>query len=182
MSQEIVDLIMDVLHSLTHRSFSPLPVTYGGVTRLSPASFKNKLTLRDEVLRVLSGGAGSAFTIEVLRGSSFIAAEFLGLCQFLSYYLRSFLAIYFETIKASSSGGQTSNSRNASTSYDSHAATYTQPSAASNRGYYINHINYQYYSYVRPQDLQHSSNNKPIITTSTSLGLPRSFFISTISF
>ena len=40
MSQEIVDLIMDVLYSLTHRSFSPLPVTYGGVTRLSPASFK----------------------------------------------------------------------------------------------------------------------------------------------
>ena len=78
MSQEIVDLIMDVLHSLTHRSFSPLPVTYGGVTRLSPASFKNKLTLRDEVLRVLSGGAGSAFTIEVLRGSSFFAAENFG--------------------------------------------------------------------------------------------------------
>ena len=78
MSQEIVDLIMDVLHSLTHRSFSPLLVTYGGVTRLSPASFKNKLTLRDEVLRVHSGGAGSAFTIEVLRGSSFFAAENFG--------------------------------------------------------------------------------------------------------
>ena len=63
--RKIVALIMNVLHLLTHRSFSPLLVTYGGVTRLSPASFKNKLTLRDEVLIVHSGGAGSVFTIEV---------------------------------------------------------------------------------------------------------------------
>ena len=61
--------------------------------------------------------------------------------------------------KASSSGGQTSNSRNVSTSYNSHAATSTHASAASNRGYYNNHINYQYYNNDRPQNHQHSSNN-----------------------
>ena len=85
--------------------------------------------------------------------------------------------LQFVTIKTSSAGDQTPNSSNASTSYDSHAATSTQPSTASNRGYYINHFNYQHYSYARSQDLQHSSNNKQIITTSASLGFAQEFFI-----
>ena len=85
MSQEIVDLIMDVLYSLTHRSFSPLPSNLRGrLTNLS-SIVKTKLSLRDEVLRGYSRGVGSAFTIEVSGGYSFFSAEFLGLCQIHSY-------------------------------------------------------------------------------------------------
>ena len=158
-AQEIIDLIMDILElintSVILSSASNLRGRHSTLTSI----VKNKLTLRDEVLRVHTGGAGSAFTKEVLRGSSFFSADLFGAlpeslltnCVHSSQYL-------LKPLKASSSGGQTSNSRYVPTSYNSHAATSTHASAASNRGYYNNHINYHHYNNDRPLN-QHSSNN-----------------------
>ena len=176
-AQEIINYIMDMLElintSVILSSASHLRGRHSTLTSI----VKNKLTLRDEVLRVHTGGAGSAFTKEVLRGSSFFSADLFGAlpdslltnCVHSSQYI-------LKPFKASSSGGQTSNSRNTSSSYNSHAATSTPASAASNRGYYNNHINYQYYNNNKPQHQQQSSNNKQNNYNQNKTTNPRGFY------
>ena len=77
-AQELIDLLMDILELINTSVILSAASNLRGRHTILASIVKNKLTLRDEVLRVHSGGAGSAFTIEVLRGSSFFSAELFG--------------------------------------------------------------------------------------------------------
>ena len=119
----------------------------------------NKLILRDEVLRAHSGGSGSNFTKEVLRGSSFFSAELFGplpnslltRCAHSSQYM-------LKPFKASSSGGQSSSAQNVPTPYNSQAAVSTPSS--SHRGFYHNYTNYQQYNNDSHQSQQQDYNSR----------------------
>ena len=93
---------------------------------------------------------GSAHTKEVLRGSSFFSADLFGaLTETLTNNCVNSSQYLLKPIKSSSAGGQGSNYRNVPTSFNSSAATTSQATAASPRGYHNNNINFQHHSNSR---------------------------------
>ena len=73
--KEITDLILDILELINTSVILSAASNLRGRHTTLTSIVKNKLILRDEVLKVHSGGVGSLVTKAVLRGSSFFVAE-----------------------------------------------------------------------------------------------------------
>ena len=130
--KDITNLIEETLELLDTSVILSSASNLRGRHTLITSIVKNKLALRDEVLRAHSGGVCSK---EILRGSNFLSPDLFGplpsslltRCALSSLYMLS-------PLKSSSSGGQSTSSQRSSTSNLTQAAA-SNATASHRSGY-----------------------------------------------
>ena len=128
----LIDLLVKNLELISTSVILSAASNLRGRHTILASIVKNKLTLRDEVLKAHNGGAGSAHTKEVLRGSSFFSADLFGaLPESLTNNCVKYSQYLLKPIKTSSARGQGSYYRHAPSSLPSSAAPTSHVTAAS---------------------------------------------------